>query len=309
MPPFPSLPPIDPTKYTWTPHDTTSKHPTATWRRRALGRESHWPNRPAHLRRLFLAGSASLAGDPHIDIDPARFQRAAENAWVRVRCEHPEVGMGSEVEPGDRVGAGGKDGKAREQEEVWMTCRMMTRGDEREAKAWVDETLFIQVGEQGYEFPEDCLRLFSKGGDHEARSLPSLRLRLLPRRGPQDSRPLRLASFGFIFCLDHHFVDGVGVRLVAGSFFRFLADALGQELAPPVLSSSSSSSESFVRWPESMQELAPSWIEMMNGHQQLDGTAFDTRVQRDTAKLISQRVSPLPLDPRRIRKREANDNE
>lgn len=104
-----------------------------------------------------------------------------------------------------------------------MSCPIAQ--SEGDAKSWVGETLWVEScsGEKGYEFPGSCLELFKD----EKVSAPSLRIRFSERRR-RDHRDSEesLAKFDFIFCLDHHFVDGVGVRLVAGCFFEFLADAL-----------------------------------------------------------------------------------
>ena len=242
-----TLPPVDITKYGWK-QSPQNEH---VWQRKALTRENHWYHKPVRLRGIFIGGSVSLATKTNLDI----FRRAAEAAWLRVRFEHPEIAMTSEA---------GTDGQ------VWMSCPI-AKCDE-DAQCWVEETLSVESMEKGYSFHDTRMEVWKS--DESSSNL--LRLHV-PSADPVSS----ILSFDFTFCLDHHFVDGVGGRMLVGSFFKFLASTLYQ--GPSSLKSS-------LAWQKSLENLAPPWIEMLNGDQEVSGSAFDEAVRRDSELLIDHRV-------------------
>lgn len=246
-----TLPPIDITKYKWR-HSPQNPN---VWQRKALARENHWYTRPVSLRGLFIGGSVSLATETDLDV----FRRAAEAAWLRVRFEHPELAMTSEA---------GTDGQ------VWVKCPIAQC--EEDAQSWVKKTLSVEPTENEYSF--HGTRMEAWKNDESCSNM--LRLHF-PCADPASS----ILFFYFTFRLDHHFVDGVGGRMVVGSFFKFLANNLCQESSLP---------SSDLKWQESLKNLAPPWIEMMNEDQELNGSAFDKAVRRDSELLLDQRVRVDP---------------
>ena len=98
---------------------------------------------------------------------------------------------------------------------------------------------------------------------------------------PQSIEEASMSSFGFLFCLDHHFVDGAGAKILADSFLKSLGNEFHR--APSTALSSSD-------WKDSIKNLAPPWIQMMNEDQHVSGPSFDEAVRCDSQILVDARV-------------------
>lgn len=147
---------------------------------------------------MFLNGSFTLI-DPYSALSLDTFGKAVERAWLRVRCEFPEVALGPSSEQGE-------DGS--------ILLELKIPVSERETREWMRRSLFLGTCVEGKSAEEEMRQAV-------IRDPVCVRLNA---RVDQDSK-----VFGaeFAFRVDHLTADGVGAYIVTACFLKFLANAVG----------------------------------------------------------------------------------
>ena len=146
---------------------------------------------------MFLNGSFTLIG-PYSTLSLDTFGKAAERAWLRVRCEFPEVAL----EPSSEQGEDGS-----------ILLELKIPVSERETRDWMRRSLFLGTCVEGKSAEEEMRQAV-------IRDPVCVRLNA---RVDQDSK-----VFGaeFAFRVDHLTADGVGAYIVTACFLKFLANAV-----------------------------------------------------------------------------------
>lgn len=234
------------------PIDDRRKDPHL-WQRQPLGSENLWIRRPKWMRELFLGGSFSLFNPTTLDT----LKTATEDAWRRLRIEHPEIAV---------VSSGGDgDGK---------------RLDEDEVQAWIKRTMIVEAGWEAISFAYARARINFQGklGTDEA-DLSHVYLHA------QALEPSQVANIGFLFHIDHLCTDGIGIRILANCFFRLLAGELSACAASGDVQARKSQE---IDWQRNAQNLRRPWIYVMSDNQKTTGTALSEAVGREIDLLRTQ---------------------
>lgn len=147
---------------------------------------------------MFLGGSFSLTS-PYADLTLAKFGRAAERAWLKLRSEFPEVVL--------RPSSGqGEDGS--------LLLELSIPESDREATEWAKRSLFLDTCEDAKSVEEEL---------RQAVIEEPVGLRFNARVDQEGN----VAGAEFAFRSDHMTTDVVGAYMLAGQFFEFLAHAVG----------------------------------------------------------------------------------
>ena len=192
-PPNP-MPRIESSRYNWRPSTKTQN----LYLRRALGVEKRFSLVASGPRQLFLGGSLTLTG-PYSALSLEVFGKAAECAWLRIRCEFPEVVLRPSSEQWD-------DGS--------ILFELKIPGSNGEAREWMGRSLYLGICEEGKSAEEEM---------RQAVIVDPVCMRL-NARVDQESK---VAGGEFAFRMDHATVDGVGAYIVVANFLKFLAHAIG----------------------------------------------------------------------------------
>lgn len=146
---------------------------------------------------MFLSGRFTLTG-PCSTLSLEAFGNAAEHAWLRVRCEFPEVVLGPSSEQGE-------DGS--------ILLELKIPGSDGEAREWMRRSLFFGTCEEGNSAEEEM---------RQAVITHPVCVRLTARVDQEG----KVAGAEFAFRVDHMTADGVGAYILAGCYFEFLAHAV-----------------------------------------------------------------------------------
>lgn len=147
---------------------------------------------------MFLSGSFTLTC-PYSALSLEAFGNAAERAWLRVRCEFPEVVLRPSSEQSE-------DGS--------ILLELKIPGSVEEARDWMSTSLYIGICEEGKSAEEEMRQAVI--GDPVC-------VRLNAKRDKES----RVAGGEFAFRVDHMTADGVGAYILAAYFLKFLAHAVG----------------------------------------------------------------------------------
>lgn len=147
---------------------------------------------------MFLSGSFTLT-DPYSALSLEVFGKAAKHAWLRVRCEFPEVVLGPSNELWD-------DGS--------ILLELEIPGPDGEAEEWMRRSLYFGICEEGKSAEEDKRQAV-------------IRDPVCVRLNARVNQESKVAGAEFVFRIDHATADGVGAYIVVANFLKFLAHAIG----------------------------------------------------------------------------------
>jgi hypothetical protein len=195
------IPTLVPAQFDWKPSSTD---PTIQ-NRRAIGAEAIVGIKQSNTvgaNDLYLISSVRFA-DPSLTL--SQLQGKAERAVVKHRYEHPEIGQMAMWE----------------QDQIMPLIQYKPLKDNEEALTWAHGIVHVRAGkETGFEVrAENELRRFQK------QSGPAKAV-VVDIVAPVDGfdTPLGSTSVDFVFHSNHLYFDGIGMRILVGDFFRYLAE-------------------------------------------------------------------------------------
>lgn len=194
-----SLSSLNPSKYAWQRHASTS------YRRLPLSTESLWISRPREARHIFVVAELAL----HQPSGILTILEVAREAWRRMRYLVPELQLGSVV-----------DGK-----EVYLQYDCPSC--EEDVDVWVERTIQVETSNEALNFP--ILRRLLVGDSKATNDPVSLLLYFQYEDGQERNPPTKL------WCAldtDHLVTDGIGTRIILGRFLATFSKILGEEQAP-----------------------------------------------------------------------------
>ena len=233
---------IDIPKYQWQPQTPDIYH------RPFLGRESHWYNTQPENRELFLGIHIKL----NLPIALDEIVKAAGQGWLRLRIQHPELGLKTSPEI---------DGRG------CMVCPLLYSSVS--ASQWLKRTLSRRFGQDAYDF-EFAVSPEGQNGYRKEHARGSATLLLYAQTSPEEDDQVR--DISLLFRIDHTYTDGIGLRILANAFLNLLSRELdeGPTGLPP--------------WHFAARNLSPPWIEMMNEDQRTDD--FDQTIIKEEIELL-----------------------
>jgi hypothetical protein len=238
-------------RYQW----TQSQDDPALWQREALAGENLWPLRPKDVRELFLGGNLLLSQSTVL----AGIQSAAQEAWRELRFQHPQVALTAHV---DRAGKR-------------LIEFRVPRSDE-DVQRWVKRSLIIEADSKEPSFSELQSTIILKKGDAPDSAMLYLQVEMASSK--ED-----ITKVHFLFNVDHLCTDGIGVRIIAGLFFRLFAQGL---------SSGNGMEYMDIKWQDSVRNLSPPWVNVLNHKQKTSGEEFEAAVARQF-RFVDENVRSL----------------
>lgn len=268
--PFKSL---DPSRYQW----IQSHEDPQIWRRRALAGENLWLQRTGEIRQLFLGANISLSPLPRDTL-----RTAARNAWSHLATANPHITIRPLLES-SRERLGGVP-------ERFVEFHMPTEGRSKagsydtssfKLEAWVRGTIFHEPSDSvllGF----DDLRRNLMGRVRGQENMASILLHeIADKSHPDDCSQLETMLFA-----DHLMTDGIGIRILLGSFLSLFAEELaglgGSVISKPPAELSLS-----------IERLAQPWCSLMNHNQVVSGEEFEAAVKAQEKFLLSDIVGHL----------------
>ena len=224
---------LNPDIYTW---HTSLTNPNL-FQRQALGIETKWARRSSGSWPMYLSGRLSAKGK-----SIPQFEQASIVAWLRLRFQNPEIAARPVVE---------KDGSA--------VVKCQVPRNEAQAIEWATKTLTVErvtIWTETVNGAEEILRQRPEISD----DLILVRIHSRIKGNVLEAE--------YAFSVDHRVTDGVGSHIIAGKYFRLLAEALGESQAEKI------------EWEHCAENLSPPWISIVNDQQQTEGTEFAEDVKK-----------------------------
>ncbi|KAG0645771.1 Core trichothecene cluster (CTC) 3 [Hyphodiscus hymeniophilus] len=226
------------------------------WLRRALGGETLWIPRPKDYHQMFIGGALTL-GSPTLR---SVVDRAVKCAWRRLRFDVPELAVS---------GGYGQDNNA------YMLYEVPQSDDA--VDHWVKRTSCLECGKTRTSVEELLEKVRQKTKGHASEQV-FLFLNLVV----EDDSDL-VTKVDFMLNADHQVTDGIGIRIIIGRFFALLAQSLH---APATV-------EERLDWKESVTNLSPPWIQVVNEQQVLSGPDYEQGAEANEEIIFQQ----MPQNP------------
>ena len=229
--------------------------------RPALGAEKKWAVQTLESRYLYLSGLITLQKPCTFK----KFEYMARVSWERLRFEYPEVAM---------KGVGPYEDRD-------IECEIPMH--EQKAREWARRTMTLVPSPDGLgtaeavSSPEKTLR---EKNDHEESDRNAVCI-CLHTMFSREKETLEVGGAAFSFRVDHQIIDGIGAYIIAGSFLKLFARALGE------------GTEQYIDWYDrsrARQCVPEPWVGMMNANQQTSGKLFEANIKRNAALLLRSLV-------------------
>jgi hypothetical protein len=215
-----------------------------------------WSARPAACRELYVHGTLALV----TSVGAGALCDAVRGAWRRLRFEVPEVGQRVEGEMGMGLVVPGEEG----------------------VRTWVARTAVVEVGEgggEGFEGGRERVGVLKVKLGAEQEQV------FLLVRGEAGEIDGCVKHIQVLLSVDHQSTDGIGSRILLGRFLSLLASALDEP-------------EAFVgviKWEQSVENLSPPWIGMMNEEQVFSGEEYEQFAESNREFVFEKMVDIFSL--------------
>lgn len=245
---------INPALYKW----SRSPSDTQTFQRRALSSENLWLHRPSCDRALYVFGSLRLDDAKGFD----ELQYRTTLSWRRFRFLHPEIGLrGSPKE---------------------KLLKYTIPADDDDVFGWAEQTSTceaeysrIKQENNPAAMIDTVERIWSSLSESPAADLDQMAYLCLFTEKPRGPDEL-VERMQFLMRFDHLCADGIGAQILAGEFLKIFAEKPDMAWRPTLSAS--------------IKNLMPSWIEIMNTEQRMDGPEFEDAVQKQRVLMLEHMV-------------------
>ena len=185
---------------------------------------------------------------------------SAKSAWRRLRFEVPELAVSAGYET-----------------ECVAYMQYLVPASGEEVNQWVERTTDFECGPESLDFQELLKRVRQKKDGHD-----SDQVFLLLRPVVEAGNDL-VKQVDFILNADHQVVDGIGIKILLGRFLALLAKSLSSPL------------EEDFDWEQSINNLTPPWIGLMNEDQLCSGPEYERVAEANKDFMFQKMVQRHPI--------------
>ena len=226
------------------------------YRRRALGVEKRWVRKAQAMQPpclLYLNGSLELRNP----ITKSDLEIQARAAWLALRCFHPEVDLKPSPKPSTRSQR--DDGSV-----IEVECRILASAEE--AQAWADKTFWFTSNDHHTKTEDRSSRanLRQAPFDHPV-FLQIIAIEMVGNTGSEEGQidtnlsNTVVSNIEFLFRVDHSCTDGIGVYVIANSYFKLLSECFDHHASFDL------------DWNASTANFSQPWMGLLNREQKFDG--------------------------------------